>query len=320
MTRSSIPGWILESTRTARRAFTLVELLVVLLIISLLVYVLLPAVQTARVSAGKQRCQDRMKGIGIALHNYHTAFRSLPAGLDMSGASETPILWSWRVQLLPFLDQEPLANQLDWSRGVQSPRNRESLATPLPAMICPIDPLGETLHAVDAGDMAGDWALSSYLGVSGPWGLVTDEPSAILSAEQCASLERRFRIGLRAGSLYENSWAPLASSPDGTSNVLLIGERGIPDRGAAGWLSGPGIAGACPVGWTDTVLPMADNLDLSHFAEPTNTDSKLFHWWSHHPGGANFGFADTRAVFLNYNVDPEVLSQWSRRDSQSEFD
>ncbi|MCA9046306.1 MAG: DUF1559 domain-containing protein, partial [Planctomycetaceae bacterium] len=90
-----------------RNAFTLIELLVVIAIIAVLIALLLPAVQAAREAARKTTCRNNLKQIGLALHNYHDQFNTLPPGwrgiptnLELNG-------WGWSASLLPQLDQAP---------------------------------------------------------------------------------------------------------------------------------------------------------------------------------------------------------------------
>ena len=118
-------------TRSRHKGFTLIELLVVIAIIAMLIALLLPAVQRARESARRSACQNNMKQIGLALHNYHDTHRVLPPGqinnaflTDTVGRYASPLEarvlqqrgqnslgyhgTSWMLQILPMLDQTPL--------------------------------------------------------------------------------------------------------------------------------------------------------------------------------------------------------------------
>ena len=94
-----------------RRAFTLIELLVVIAIIGVLIGLLLPAVQAAREAARRAQCVNNLKQIGLALHNYESAFSCLPSacvGNNYNG-------WSSLALMLPFIEQSAIGNSLNFA-------------------------------------------------------------------------------------------------------------------------------------------------------------------------------------------------------------
>src|SRR5438270_2774826 len=112
--------------RASRRAgFTLVELLVVIAIIGILIGLLLPAVQKIRDAAGRIKCANNLRQIGLGLHNYNDTMGQFPPGV--SNPAQRPWLasqnygfhayWSWLAELMPFVEQDNLWNQCDaWAK------------------------------------------------------------------------------------------------------------------------------------------------------------------------------------------------------------
>jgi prepilin-type N-terminal cleavage/methylation domain-containing protein/prepilin-type processing-associated H-X9-DG protein len=138
--------------RFRRGGFTLVELLVVIAIIGVMVGLLLPAVQAAREAARRMQCSNHLKQIGLAMHNYHSAYNQLPTGFysyptrDGSGPATLRVDagtwdagpgWGWGAMILPFLEQTAIAESLRYDRPVWDPANADVIATKIPGFLCP---------------------------------------------------------------------------------------------------------------------------------------------------------------------------------------
>jgi len=215
----------------SRRAFTLVELLVVITIIGILIALLLPAVQAAREAARRAQCVNNLKQAGLALHNYHTAYESFPylrCG-TYNGSSDTSNmdrLSGW-ISLLPYIEQNPLYLQIVNGTGSTvggfstrawgpDPVVRGSAFAPyytqVTQLLCPSDdggrrkqPLdpGRSNYAFCAGDNIGD---VDYL-VQYPGNSSIVQPT-------------RGIFGWHSGTR-------IADIRDGTSNTIAMSERAI---------------------------------------------------------------------------------------------
>ncbi len=103
-----------------------------------LVALLLPAVQAAREAARRSQCTNNLKQIGLAIHNYHDTFNSLPTAVitDENGRP----MRSWRVAVLPFVESNPLYDMYDQNVPWDDPNNQVVMNTPFAAYGCPSDP------------------------------------------------------------------------------------------------------------------------------------------------------------------------------------
>src|SRR3954467_12331462 len=136
--------------RMVRNGFTLVELLVVIAIIGVLVALLLPAVQAARESARRIQCSNKLKQLGLALHNYHDTFQVFPPqSLPAHGSTSA---WGWGPMVFPFIELKPLYDSIQPNSGMppgsfvgtlptaQTPINGALvLQQKIVAFICPSD-------------------------------------------------------------------------------------------------------------------------------------------------------------------------------------
>ena len=109
--------------KTCRRGVTTKEVLIIVVLAGLVVALLLPAVQRSTGGGFRPRCQNNLKQIGLSLHNYHEEYGSIPPAyvIDQDGRP----LYSWRVLILPFVDQAPLYNKLHLDEPWDSPHNRQ---------------------------------------------------------------------------------------------------------------------------------------------------------------------------------------------------
>lgn len=139
-----------KAHRLRRPGFTMTEFLVSIGVVALLIAILLPAVQSARESARQMQCRNNLHQIGLALQSYESAFEMWPA----CGSRAV----SWHVAILPQLDRQDLANQVDISSDDPAAAIQ---GYSLPIYICPSDPAPALFKGKET------YAATSYLGNSG---------------------------------------------------------------------------------------------------------------------------------------------------------
>ncbi len=165
---------------TERRGFTLVELLVVIAIIGILVALLLPAVQSARESARRSQCQNHLKQLGLAMHNFESARQVFPSG-SLGTFGVTAPYYSPHTQLMPYYEEQVLYDEFDLADSPWSTLNYGLARTQPVVLLCPTDPqqgldtdMGWTNYHANAGSwvaMRREWD-----GVFGPEGRVLSYP------------------------------------------------------------------------------------------------------------------------------------------------
>jgi prepilin-type N-terminal cleavage/methylation domain-containing protein/prepilin-type processing-associated H-X9-DG protein len=303
----------LTRTRAPLRGFTLIELLVVIAIIAILIALLLPAVQQAREAARRAKCKNNLKQIGLAIHNYHDTFRVFPPGYisrnvsSMDPASaETGPGFSWGTMILPYLDQGPLFEHFDFRDECTDPHNLDHGQELLTIFECPSDP-GSERFTVNDGANDIELAKANYVGIYG-YGSVTMAPGNPNPP----------------GLFYRNSKVKMADILDGSSNVLMVGERAsahdfqpgvAPVDSYSTWYAAvPGVtrpAGMMMASMTEGPA----SLILGHVGQsapmlmhhPPNTTNHIVNFSSRHTGGMQFLMSDGSVHFLSENIDYDTF-------------
>jgi prepilin-type processing-associated H-X9-DG protein len=266
----------------------LIELLVVIAIIAVLIGLLLPAVQKVREAANRTSCENNLKQIGLALHNYHDVKQALPPGYRASvpytdGATDTTPGWGWATFLLPHLEQGNLYSQFDLTKPLQ---NFPGIQTMCKLYVCPSDLVPPAPFVVPN-------AFGSPLALAAP----------SCYAACCGGDESGTADATGRGVFYRNSRTRLTDITDGASQTILVGERACAN--ALGIWAGAIDGGICQRGPTNpnpgTSTAAAACLVLAHnhlINTSGDTDGGLDDFSSRHPGGANFLFADGSVHFL----------------------
>jgi len=306
---------------SGRSAFTLVELLVVIAIIGILIALLLPAVQAAREAARRAQCSNHFKQVGLAMHNYHSTFKSFPPGLLMWTSSTPPECgprgdaqyyagFAWSVFLLPYLEQQPVYDLIDFIQagghshpfsyfepeGPSGKNTRLAGQTRIDTFLCPSDPQdGELVSCCswDEPNTPEDVRQTNMCGVADSEDYSCDGlwPLQFVRAD---------------GALAERQACRLRDILDGSSHTLVIGEVTGGGRGSHSahfWSSwnvldtGEGINGPYTIPGGGV---------WSHF--------RLTGFSSFHSGGCHFGLGDGSVQFLSENIDFTLLKALATRD------
>lgn len=287
-----------------RKAFTLIELLAVIMIVGLLVALTLPAVQSARESARRAQCKNNLRQIGLAFQQHLTAKGVFPPARTIDPQC------GWTIFLLPYLEMTAEADRYDYDLDFCDPANEPAISSRQPVFECPSNPnpgqlievarLGQNPSGVQGA--AGDYFVNHLLHNMGL-------PSG--QARRPALLIREFQH--------------VSAILDGLSHTTLVHEQsGRPDYYINGRLeTSRYISQAAWGAWgsyqhfqyqgyaADGILPGWDCAINCSNAEGI---------YSFHPGGANAAFCDGSVQFLAESVEINVVFALATRDGGETVD
>lgn len=331
----------MTKSQHSRSAFTLIELLVVIAIIAILVALLLPAVQQAREAARRSTCKNQLKQIGIALHNYHETYSTLPIGntAGVGGSWGT----SWMTPILPFIEQGPLYDQLTFDgphfgytgAGVGNTVNGPVVdGVLLTSYICPSSPLLK-MKNTGAGHRQ---TIPQYAGISG----AVDDPATVTDRFVNAPSTPQFNahssagsgIHARGGLFLVGKTIKFRDIIDGTSNVMAVGEQSTFGKNGSGgevqinsnhgWLMGTNSSNSVTYNqrhFNITTIRYAPNaaseiggINLSGVQNNDGCNNGLF---SEHQGGVQVVMADGGVRFISENINLTTFKRVATRNDKA---
>ncbi|MEZ6113470.1 MAG: DUF1559 domain-containing protein [Pirellulaceae bacterium] len=316
---------MIEKSPVFRRngGFTLVELLVVIAIIGVLVAMLLPAVQAAREAARRSSCSNNLKQLGLALHNYHDTYKRFPnhGVFHSNNSSHNGLTWgdsskgSLLVKILPFIEQQPLYDKLDFSMGkgfedLVDGNNKKYRDYDIEAFRCP-----SASHEVR---LVGERALSNYAPCMGSQrlpgnGCEAVYPGNIFGTGAQDHANREFDSVNISGTIARGAWSPtFAEIKDGTSNTIAMGEilPNYSDHQRNGWFHFNSLhAGTtCPPNYKQ-INAYNQPAKYSGPCSAVNAHAVAWGYRSEHPGGLQVVLFDGSVRFVPETID---YRNWQR--------
>ena len=236
--------------RYSWQGFTLVELLVVIAIIGILVSLLLPAAQAAREAARRLQCSNNLKQIGLAMHNYHDSTRALPPsalGVRQQTGNHSivmPGLTPW-VSILPFLEQETLQREFDFSHNAWHPNNLGASSSTPSTYLCP---------SMSLAELGGNPGWSSYAVSTGTLRYRNQIHNGAIVDYMGVFRGERIMLGLPSGQVdMAKTTIDEISRLDGSTNTFLAGEYGIQVRQSmSSSFTFPGVTGPTAARWAQS--------------------------------------------------------------------
>ncbi|VTS05848.1 DUF1559 domain-containing protein [Tuwongella immobilis] len=297
----------MQSSQSKRSGFTLIELLVVIAIIAILIGLLLPAVQKVREAAARMKCQNNLKQLGLAFHNYAGVNNdSFPMAYQFV-TTPAPNAHAWGAWLLPMIEQENLFRQYDLRQPFFIPANQIVVRTHLKAFQCPSAPENRT-YSGDLGPIIGGGSIP-YSASASDYHVVTGVMGSLWTLLAAAP------NSARGGALSANAMTTILGVTDGTSSTVLLAEiAGKNDRYVRGQKVGTGTEQGG--GWGDplsgenwligsdetgVVAPGSCVIGCTN-SQPFGSTARGI--YSFHTSGSNVLFCDGSVRFLASSTTP----------------
>ena len=285
-----------------RGAFTLVELLVVIAIIAILVSLLIPAVNAAREAARRMQCVNNMRQLSLGVINYESAKTHFPPSYTRPGRSalEFDTNHSLITFILPFIEQQPLADQISfayhWSENLRPSRERSNVraaATNVDIALCPTAPERKALGLTDYA-VCGNVATSAA-------GLLVQRRLIEPRTDWFSMLHPQFAT--ETSNLY--SKITIQKITDGLSkSFMLFEDAGRPNLYRNGRFD-PSRTNITGARWADDAAEFWVH-DVCNGTSMMNCNNNN-EIYSFHEGGCNFSMGDGAVRFVQQDIDPEVF-------------
>ncbi len=281
---------------------------------------LLPAVQQAREAARRTQCRNNLKNIVLALHNYHDTYNTFPAAQWYCGhgqpcTNQRPTWshgWGWTASILPYIDQAPLYNQINFQLDLYDPTMQPLVQTNLEVFGCPSDATRrQQIPPSGSGTATERLATTSYIANGGPFNNSFNSPN-----DTSVNTQQNFNLWT-SGVMGRDTKIQIRDITDGTSNTFLAGETTHYD-----FTWDPSLYGHwdVPSGTACCTLALArhGNRKLNPPLSASNV-VKREGFSSLHEGGAFFAICDGSIRFVSENVDANDR-QWNAMTRPDPFD
>ncbi|MCE9544799.1 MAG: DUF1559 domain-containing protein [Planctomycetia bacterium] len=308
-----------RSTLRQRAGFTLVEMLVVIAIIVILASLLLPAVQLAREAARRTQCQNNLKQLGLAAHNFHDTKGKFPSSVRPAGLTALPRI-AGLTFLLPYIGQQVVYDNYDQTLNWSDAANRLAVSTVIPTFICPSTPDSKRLDGLPEAS---------------PW---KNDIAAVTDYSPTIGVDQRLKTAALvdeagAGILVKNGEPKMGDVTDGLSSTILYAEsagrpylyrhgKKIGDLPAnrvngGGWsrpasdfsVDGASVDGATLPGTVAINATNGEDFGSTAFPHPYYGTEGTGEAYSFHNGGINVAIGDGSIRFLADDITINLFAR-----------